>query len=714
MDIETKTFYENLPALRARLALLADGDQLPDGTLEGEVKGFQGLIYVEHAVSPNLRFTVGPWQDMSTDPAQPDKLKVWISTSEDIDPDRQLPFVSLDVVAPPEQVSINIPIGLRPEGIHWLMIEVFSAATFNTSRSIPQPLVIDRTAPYTGYRGAIPAPVRPADMPASAGKDYFDSHGGVAQYTIPDYPAYGKAPGDWVLVYLNGSDTPAQLMPIDPTDPQDPAQKWVLPDDLSFPLSWDVVASLLPGGVGPLTVRYELYDAAGNPARLSSSSLPVTISNLPDPELFLPPTIDRAVPGDNLVDRNDTALDGGMILRVPEYKNFVRGGGGDAIIATVMVGAKSVTLPAVPLGSTAFPVPIQVTLAQLLTVYDVAQGPVPMTVSYLVQRGTSTFPLPPTPAPSTSVNLDLFFAAGPEPTDPPSLVNNDLLPPHLYGQKADGTYEPTELPTNPGVPNPNTDMLTREHANRPAQARVTLWSKPPLPGVSDFLITLFYAGKQVSETPVSGGTPGQVINIPVPWSLIQAEGNGTKTLSYKVSATGTNFQLSPQTSVDVQANFKYLAAPLIKRLAGASATSQGAVNCDSFLPKSPPGDLDLTVPPSEFFVAGDKIKVTIQGYSDNLGTVLVPGATVTVETPPWNAVTYRDGIPVKFSNYLQSLKLVQPDSSKRSVGSLRAFYEANLVPEGLTKSDEARPAARVIRVGTGGYFYCDGTATPLP
>lgn len=713
MDIETKLFYENLSEVRKGLALLANGDELPDGTLEDEVPGFPGLIFVFRATNDNLSFTVGPWSDASDDIFAPDLVTVFISNSATFDPNNVTVLANFTAVSPPDLFPVNIPIGLRPEGKYWLYYEVFVTATFNTSSSLPQPLVIDRTPPYTGFTGGLPlAPVRPADMPASAGKDYFDSHGGVALYTIPDYVKYGKAPGDWVLIYLNGSDEPTQLVPPDPANPQDPPQKWVLPADLSFPLSWGNVAPLLSGGVGTLTVRYELYDAAGNPARWSATSLPVTISNLPAPTLLLPPLIDRAVPGDKLVDRNDTALDGGMIVRIPEYKDFARGTSGDSIVVTLAAGLNSFPLPPVPLGSSAFPAPVQVTLGQLLTVYDVAQGLVPMTVSYVIQRGTSTFPVPPTPAPSSIVDLDLFFPAGPEPTDAPSLVNQNLLKPHLYGQKADGTYELTG--------GPNEDLLAREHATRNAQARVTLWSVPPLPGVSDFSITLYYAGKLVSSTPVSGGTPGQVINIPVPWSLIQAEGNGTKTLDYRISATGTNFQISPQTLVDVQANFKELKPPMIQRLSGLNVTPQGVLNCESFPSQLPltsppvlPGDVDVMIPPSEFFVPGDRVKVTIRGYSDNLGTVAVPGATVSVESPAWDKIEHRNGIPVKFANYFPLLKLVQSDSNMRSVGSVRVFYEANLVPEGLTKSDEARPAVRIIRVGSGGYFYCD-KARALP
>lgn len=706
MENATAEFYKNLPQTRARLALLADEDNIPDGVIQGEVPGFPGLVFLSNAVDPNLSFTVGPWDDMSTDPANPDKLTVWMLNSETDDPDTQIPLQPMmDVVSPPDMVSINIPLFRRQEGIYWLIYEVFVAATFNTSRSLPQPFVIDKTAPYTGFRGAIPAPVRPADMPASVGKDYFDSNGGIALFTVPDYVAYGKAPGDWILLYINGSRTPLQLVPPDASNPLDPPQKWVLPADLSVPLSWDVLEAHLPSGGGPFTIYYEMFDAAGNAARPSSESLRVTVSNVPDPTLLLPPTIDRAVPGDNLVDRNDTALDNGMLVRIPPYTNFVPGIAGDRAVVTIAVGTNSLQLPAVTLGSAPFP-PIQVTLGQLLQVYDVAESAVQMTVSYVIERGSNTFPLPPAPAPSTTVNLDLFFPAGPAPTDPPDLVNRDLLAPHIYGQKDDGTYEPTG--------GPNEDKLTRDHANRQAQARVTLWSKPPLPGVRDFDITLFYAGKRVSSTRVTGGIAGQVVEIPVPWSLIQVEGNGDKSLEYRVSATGTNFQISPETLFNVQANFKFLAAPTVRRLAGASATSQGAVNCDSFLPKAPPGVLTVYVPPSEFFVRGERITVTIKGYSDNAGTIEIPAAAASEMTAEYDPITFRNGVEVTFSNHLTLLKLLQADSSRRSVGSLRVYYETRLEPEGNTKSDEATPASRVIRVGTGGYFYCDGIVAPLP
>ncbi len=713
MDDTTIEFYRTLPQVRAALAILADEDALPDGVLQGEVDPvlYPGLIYVSEAVSATLNFNVGPWEDMSTDPAAPDIVYAYLSNSPNIFIETaDLPkgsFATAQVVAtaPGQTFPINIPLGLRPEGIYWVRYAVMNASTFNTSTSIAQPLVIDRTAPYTGYRGAIPAPVRPADMPATAGKDYFDSHGGIATFTIPDYVGYGKAPGDWILAYVNGSRVPLQLTPPDPANPLDPPEKWVLPADLSFPLSWAVLEPLLPPGGGPFSLYVEMFDAAGNPSRPSATSLPVTISNLPDATNLLPPTIDRAVPGDNLIDRNDTALDNGMVVRIPPYTNFVRGNNGDAYLLTITANGISRNVGPVSLGNGTFPFPIPVSLTELLGVYDVSQGIIPLQVSYVVQRGTSTFPVPPAPAPTSTTGLDLFFPAGPDldPDDLPGLINRNLLAPHAFGRNADGTFGP--------IP----DQLTRLHANQNAEARVTLWSLPPLPGVRDFIITLYYAGRPVGTQTVSGGVPGQVVTIDILWPTIQAEGNGTKTLAYTVSAVGsTNILWSPPTNVDVQSNFKFLAAPNFLRRAGVTATSQGAVNCDSFLPRTPPGMITVHVPPSAFFVAGDRITVTVQGCSDNAGNVPVPNAIASQQTLPFDAIAFRNGVDVDFPNFLDVMKLIQPNTSFRSVGSLRVSYSANLVPEGITRSDESVVAARAVRVGTGGYYYCDGTLNPVP
>lgn len=713
MEIKTSEFYKTLPQVRAALAALANGDELPDGVLQGAVDPilFPGLIYTSEAVKTTLMLTAGPWEDASTDPNAPDILYAYLSKSPNITIDPSTPqdgaFAVITAVAsaPGQTYDINIPLGLRPEGIYWVQYAAFIQSTFNFAQSIPQPFVVDRTAPYTGFRGAIPAPVRPADMSDTTSKDYFDSHGGVATYTIPDYTGYGRALGDWALFFLNDSDEPLQLTAPDPANPQDPPQKWLLPADLSFPVAWDVIAPFLPPGGGPLRFRCIVFDAAGNASRLSASSLPVTISNQPGAMNLLPPTIDRAVPGDNLIDRNDTALDNGMVVRIPEYTNFVRGNNGDAFVLTLTANGISRTVGPVALGNGFFPFSIPVSLTDLLAVYDVSIGTIPLEVSYVVQRGTSTFPAPPALAPSSTTGLDLFFPAGPDPDpgDLPGLTNRNLLPPHAFGRNADGTFGPAA------------DQLTRQHANQPAQARITLWSLPPLPGVRDFIITLYYAGKAVAARPVSGGIPGQVVTIDIPWSTIQSEGNGNKTLSYTVSATGsTNVQWSQETIVNVQSNFKFLAAPNVLRRAGATATSLGAVNCDSFLPKTPPGLITVHVPPSAFFVPGERIMVSVQGYSDTAGTVAVPGATASQETAPFDAITFRNGVDVNFPNFLDLIKLVQPNTSFRSVGSLRFSYTTNLIPEGNTKSDEALVQARAVRVGTGGYFYCDSVQTPLP
>jgi hypothetical protein len=55
----------------------------------------------------------------------------------------------------------------------------------------------------------------------------------------------------------------------------------------------------------------------------------------PEPSNFKAPTIDLAVPGDQLLDRQDTAQLNGAIIRVPAYDDFLRGADGDVLSVTL-------------------------------------------------------------------------------------------------------------------------------------------------------------------------------------------------------------------------------------------------------------------------------------------------------------------------------------------------------------------------------------------
>lgn len=653
---------------------------LPDGRLEGGVPGFPGLISREFNLRENMNFFIPRWPDFSTNPAAPDTVTVWWKNFDDSEWGD--PIYSFSVVNPGTEIPVNIAQGRRPAGRYEIMYEVHVAGPDNDTRSVPQIVIVDLTPPYASFPGAPPAPIPPGDLPTPADRDYFEGKPNEsAVFTIPDYVAQGRAAGDWAYLYYNGSDQP--YVP----SPPDPSPRWNLPADLSFPLPLSVVDAS-PDGLRSL--RYELFDAAGNPARLSASySLDVGL--FPAPENLLAPLVGRtSPPSDELIDREDVGLDGGMIVRIPEYTNFLRNVDGDEFLVTLRTSITTVNLDAQQLGNSRFPAEVHVPYRVLEDLYGATRGLLPLTVSYVVRRRSVDYPAIPT----TTVNLDLFVV-GPTPIGPDP-INDDLLPVVVKGVDATGTEGPD-------------DVLERDHANRPAIARVTLWSTAPTPDASDFTIRLYYSGELVATQPVTGASAGQVIPLSIPWSFIERHGNGRKTVFYTIAqGASTNRQFSPDTTVTVNANFKELAAPEVRHLSAA-----GSVNCASFRPESPPGNVVVCIPSSEHFELRMVVTLHWQGYSDDAGTIAVPAAVGQVDSIPLTQGMINSGFELLLGPYETIYKPIQPHSGARLAGSARVWYTINL-PEGPLPSDEAHPLVRGVRIGGTNGQYCDGTDVPLP
>lgn len=655
-------------------------DALPDGILEGEVPGYPGLLSREYNLRENLNFSIPLWPDADTHPFLDDLVSVWWKNFDDTE--WGTPIYNFTVVAPGPETVVNIAQGRRPAGRYQIKYGIEVRGVDNYSESDPQTVVVDLTPPYAISPDAPPAPIPPADLPTPADRDYFESKPNEsAVFTIPDYVAHGRADGDWAYLYYNGSDTPYA------PNPPDPSPRWNLPADLSFPLPLSVVDAN-PDGLRNL--RYELFDAAGNWARLSTA-YEMDVGLFPAPENLLAPLVDRtSPPGDVLIDRADVALDGGMIVRIPEYTNFLRGVDGDEFLVTLRTSITTVNLEAQPLGNSRFPAEVYVPYRVLEILYGATRGLLPLTVSYVVRRRSVNNPATPT----TTVNLDLFVV-GPTPIGPDP-INDDLLPVVVNGVDATGTEGPD-------------DELERDHANRPAIARVTLWSTAPTPDASDFTIRLYYSGELVATQPVTGASAGQVIPLSIPWSFIERHGNGRKTVFYTIAqGASTNRQFSPDTTVTVNANFKELAPPVVRHLSDA-----GAINCTTFRPENPPGNVVVFIPPSEHFELRMVVTLHWQGYSDNAGMVAVPAAVGRVDSIPLTQAMINSGFELLLGPYETIYKPIQPHSGARLAGSARIWYTINL-PEGPLPSDEAHPLVRGVRIGGTNGFFCDGTAVPLP
>ncbi|AIG01374.1 Uncharacterised protein [Pseudomonas fluorescens] len=681
MDRKT---LETIQRFQSRCVAVNTLISLPAGTYEGQVPGFPGLIDRNTALKETMEFLIPRWDDFSTDPGFPDTVRVWMWPLDDPQPSE--PFTTFTVSSPGTGgVPVNIALARRPPGAHLIRYEVFVDNIGNSTQSEPQLLIVDLAPPYYSHVGPIPAPLPPADLPTPATLDYFQGlPNQAAMFRVPDYMANGRAPGDYLLAYYNNSDTP-YLPTAGSTDP-----KWVLPENLNFPLPLSVVEGS-PDGLR--SVRYELYDAAGNPARLSSQFV-FDVGLFPAPSNFRAPTIDLAVPGDLLIDRSDAAQLNGAIIRIPAYADFLRGDEGDMISVTLTTSLGTVTLPDVPLGSNTFPVQVHVGFPTLALLYGATEGLLSMTVSYAVKRRSVSYPS----AQTATTDLDLFVV-GPANPNEPDLVNPNLNPVVVRGEDATGAEGP-----------PN--ELLPEHANRPANAYITLWDEPPTPDAGPFTIYLFYEGVQVDSLFVPSGIADQVVRLQIPWSAVSDHNNGTKRVHYTIGAAGSsNRQVSPTTLVEVTANIIFLAPPLVRNLIGSGA---GIINCTSFRPVGPPpGNIIVFVPPSEHFLLGMIVTVHWRGYRDDAGTIEVPAVAGSKASAPLTQSMINLGFEIELEDYFTRFKPIQPTTDDRLAGSARVHYSI-VLPSGPVNSSDATPRVRGQQIGGTGPVFCDGMAVPAP
>ncbi|MDF3133943.1 hypothetical protein [Pseudomonas extremaustralis] len=653
---------------------------LPDGTYEGQVPGFPGLIDRFTALKETMEFLIPRWPDFSIEPEKPDTVRVWMWPLDD--PQPADPFITFIVSSPPATgVSVNIALARRPPGAHLIRYEVSVESVGNDSQSAPQLLIVDLAPPYYSHVGPIPPPLPPVDLPTPASLVYFlGLPNETAWFRVPPYADF--MPGDYGLFYYNNSDTP-YLPTAGSTDP-----KWVLPADLSFPLPLSVVQGS-PDGLR--SVRYELHDAAGNPAKLSAQYL-FDVALFPEPSNFKAPTIDLAVPGDQLLDRQDTAQLNGAIIRVPAYDDFLRGADGDVLSVTLTTSLGSQTLADVPLGNNVFPLQVHAPYAVLVLLYGATVGLLSMTVSYVIRRRSVTYPATFT----TTTDIDLFVVGPANPNDPDQ-TNPNLNAPIVRGEDATGTEG-------------NDNELIPDHANRRANVYIVLWIVAPTPDARPFTLYLFYEGVQVGQLFVPSGLANQVVTLQIPWSVISEHGNGLKRVHYAISAAGsTNQQYSPVTLVTVTANIINLAPPVVRNLTGS-----GIINCTSFRPVGPPpGNIVVFIPASEHFTVGMIVTVHWKGYRDDAGMIEVPAVAGSKDSPPLTQAMVNLGFEVELEDYFTRFKPIQPTHDDRLAGSARVYYSIVLA-SGPVNSSEATPRVRGQLVGGATGTFCDGTAVPAP
>ncbi|GLH49354.1 hypothetical protein [Pseudomonas lactis] len=686
MDKKTRDYFAKLnPDGESPPAILSE---LPPAVFD-IVPGYPGLIYREQALAEQMELRIPRWEDYSSDPALPDIVYVFIKPVDDAE--YEGPFLTFehnfDATLPELFVTTNIARGRRPPG-HWdIKYEVYIRRVPNLSESFSTRLIVDTEAPYAKspilfppppiVPAGVTLPIDEADFPAAPNDRLFLS--------IPDYVADGREPGDTIRAFYNDSDTPYAV------DTASSDVDWPV-TDLRFPLPKSVVEA---GPDGYVAIRYQLLDAARNPSQLSSA-LRLDVALLSAPTNLKQPLIGRAFPGDNLFDRVDASIDQGMIVRISEYQHFERGNDGDIFDLTLSTSIATETIPGTSLGSTSFPVPITVPIHILQRLYGASTGDLPLTVTYVVRRRSVTYPA----APSTVINLNLHVV-GPAPTNPPDLTNADLYPVVIKGVDAGGVEG-------------NDNELLPAHANRPANAHITLWDASPTPDAEDFVIRLYYEGDLVATRPITGGVAGDPVTPPlqIPWAIIAKHGNAPplKQVYYTIgTATGTNRQESEVTSVDVQANVQSLAMPEVRNLELIGGPP-GVINCNTVRPLNANGNITVFIPPSRFFEEFMVVRVDWKGYSDNTGTTEVPAAAGFTNSPALTPLMISQGFEVTLGPFSTIMKLIQPHQGTRLMGAARINYTIQL-PTGPLTSSDALHLSRSIKSGASP-TYCDNTPVP--
>ncbi len=685
MNKKTRDYFAKLNAAKNPPPVLLAELAAPEADF---VLGFPGLISRQQALAENLELRIPRWEDYSNDSSSPDTVRVFIKPADEAeygDPFITFQF-SFDATLPQAFATTNIVRGRRPPGFWDIKYEVYIVRIPNLSESDPLRLIVDTDAPYASSANNPPAPILPpgltlpldlADFPPAPNDRLF--------FSIPDYVTQGRAPGDRLRMYYNGSDTPYA------PDPPSTAVDWLV-TDLRFPFPKSVVEA---GEDGFNTLRYELLDAADNVSRLSLS-LSFDVAFMPVPRNLRQPLINRAFPGDSLFDRVDASLDLGMIIRIPAYDDFQRGDDGDYFDITLSTSIGTETLAGNPLGSSTFPVAITVPFHILVALYGASMGDLPLTVTYVVKRRSVTYP----PAPSTTINLNLHVV-GPTPTDPPDLVNTDLNPVVIRGVNSVG---------DEGGDN----ELLPIHANRPANAYIRLWSAAPTPDTEDFVIRLFYEGELAATRLITGGMADEEVTpaLQIPWPLIAKHGNAPplKQVYYTIgTATSTNRQESIVTPVDVKANVLALAQPEVRNLELIGGPP-GIINCSTVRPLNTDGNVTVYIPPSNLFEQFMVVRVNWRGFSDNTGTIEVPAAAGFTDSIPLTPAMIALGFEVNLGPFSTIMKLIQPDQGSRLMGSARIDYTIQ-TPSGPLTSSDALHLSRAIKTGATP-TYCDNTPVP--
>ncbi|MCF5657734.1 hypothetical protein [Pseudomonas poae] len=706
MDATNREIIDNF---KPRLTTDYKAERYDMGEFEDQVPGYVGLLTRRGANRLLTNFNVPRYDDASVNINKPDKVDVEIvpyidldtlvaeplstlpnapytpQTAEELEDDYFATYAlkfQLRLVNQPDPVPLPIPQGFRAPGLYLVRYNVRLGLTGNTNRSVAQLLVVDLTGAYDGPQVKPPAPELPVGMTGPLDRDYIANQPNETVYLPIEYDlAKGLAPGDTVEMYFGSSDQP-YVFDLPPSTETRYRLDSAKPASIPLPL-WVVQAEKK----GNYNLRYAIFDVAENGSWESHALELADLAQDPLPQDFYAPLIELAVPGDGLIDIKDVADINGLMVSIPAYLNALRGT--DEIEIELESSAGIIT-KTVPLGNNNLPLSIKFSVAEVEQLYGPRtppRGRLVVTASYVVKRGTNSYPATKL---STPFDLDLSVV-GPDIT-PPGTINTHLKPPVINAIRENGLFGPD-------------NHLEVDDANKPARVLIELWTVPVLPQDSlPFTITLNYGGvlypQKVDVLPPSG-----LVEFTIPFAAIRTAGGPVQVVSYTVtSPKSENPQYSQEAIVQVESVILQMAAPIV-------LNNNGVLTCDSLRPINT-GGLVIHIPGSDYLAGGQLVEVTYMGFQNNTN----PPSAVVNQTRLFTVpddIAARNGFNVDFNVGPDLLyNPINANTSLKALGSatvtVSTQYLGTMVP-----SLPANYEVRGFRSATRSISYCAGGYMPV-
>lgn len=523
-------------AQRLSLARRNDERMLDAPTVPGAISGDPGGLVPADLLGSPLEVEIPAWDNRAPENSSDKVLLEWARKDS-------LTFLALGIVdidGPTDDsffpMKMHIAVDDFLEGPLQLRYQV-RGWTDGISVSQITPVTLDTTPPYGN---ANPKAMLLPDVPVT--DEYLDENQGALVSAIPAYQ--DERPGDRAAVYM------LKDVPEDP-GALEPLFVITLEDSREVRFSQALLQQLGDGDWYPI---YVLIDKAGNISRLSDYKVVrVALGSLPAP--IQSPQIPLA--HDGLIDRQDAFA--GVLVEIPRFDHW-------RSTDRVLVNWGDTALDPVPLGPVpVFPFVVAVPWSVMKGEY-VGPETETVAVTYQVLRGSLAFPSVPL-AVQVPVN---FHMIGPANPDEPNPANPLLALAEVRGEKSN-----------------QANVLTEADHGLPAIARISLYD----PVAANQRITLYWNGERdvLAEYDTDGSEqPGDVIELSIPWALIERHGNHAQLpVHYTIEDPfGFNPQHSHATQVRVEVITVRLEAATFPDLQTTSAGLE-LLNCNALFSPAP-------------------------------------------------------------------------------------------------------------------------------